>query len=68
MKLIKITLITMVVLLVTACTEDKYSRMSKQELTEKKRHCDSIPKKSAVFAAGCENIRKEIERRKEQKK
>ena len=64
MKLIKITLIILIGLLATACGGGKYSGMSDTELAEKKRHCDSIPKKSAVFANGCEKVRKEIERRK----
>jgi len=42
--------------------------MSDSELREKQRHCDSIPKKSTVFATGCENIRKEVERRREERK
>ncbi|WP_444994781.1 hypothetical protein [Aliikangiella sp. IMCC44359] len=41
--------------------------MSNSELAEKKRHCDSVPKKSTVFATGCENIRKEIQRRRKKK-
>jgi len=53
---------------VVACSESKYSKMTSAELTKKKRHCDSVPKKSTVFATGCENIRKEIERRKGKKK
>jgi len=67
-KLIKVTLTTLVGLLAVACGEGKYGRMSHSELSEKQRHCESIPKKSAVFANGCEKIRKEIKRRKNQKK
>ncbi len=48
-----------------ACGEGKYEKMSYSELKDKKRHCDSVPKKSAVFATGCENVDKEIERRKQ---
>ncbi|MCP3674543.1 MAG: hypothetical protein GY829_08780 [Gammaproteobacteria bacterium] len=65
MKLSKITLIILISLLATACGVGKYSGMSDKELAEKQRHCDSIPNKSAVFANGCEKVRKEIERRRE---
>ena len=68
MKLLKFALLTLAILVTTACSESKYEKMSYSELKEKKRHCDSIPKKSTVFATGCENIRKEIERRKEERK
>ncbi len=68
MKSTKYLLITLSVLLVSACSESKYEKMSYTELKEKQRHCDSIPKKSTVFATGCENIRKEIERRKEERR
>lgn len=54
--------------LITACSEDKFSGVSNSELTQKKRHCDTIKKKSPGFAVGCENIRKEIERRKQERK
>ena len=65
MKLAKIILIILISLLASACGGGKYSGMSDTELAEKQRHCNSIPKKSAVFANGCEKVRKEIERRKE---
>jgi hypothetical protein len=68
MKITKYLLLTVSILLVTACGESKYEKMSYSELKEKQRHCDSIPKKSTVFATGCENIRKEIERRKKERK
>jgi hypothetical protein len=68
MKTTKYLLITLTVLLISACGESKYEKMSYTELKEKQRHCDSIPKKSTVFATGCENIRKEIERRKKERK
>ena len=63
-KLFKVTFITLFCLQATACVEGKYSQMTDQELAKKQKHCDSIPKKSAVFANGCERIRKEIEQRK----
>jgi hypothetical protein len=68
MKITKYLLLTASILLATGCSESKYEKMSYTELKEKQRHCDSIPKKSTVFATGCENIRKEIERRKEERK
>jgi hypothetical protein len=68
MKIQKASLVTLLILLVTACGEGKYEKMSYKELKEKKRHCDSIPKKSAVFANGCEKISKEVLRRKNKKK
>jgi len=68
MKLIKASLIIIIALLSSACTEGKYSKMSNKELTEKQRHCDSVPKKSAVFANGCEQVSKEIKRRKKEAK
>lgn len=68
MKFIKFALFTMSVLLTVACTDSKYSKMSESELRDKQRHCDSVAKKSTVFATGCENIRKEIERRKEERR
>ncbi len=67
MKPNNIILIILINLLTVACTEGKYGGMSNSELAEKQRHCDSIPKKSAVFANGCEKIRKEIKRRKAEK-
>jgi hypothetical protein len=67
MKIVKIALLAVTALMVTAC-ESKYEKMSYSELKEKQRHCDSIPKKSAVFATGCENIRKEIEKRRKERK
>jgi hypothetical protein len=63
MKLITIILIG---LLTTACTESKLQSMSKSELAQKQRHCDSVRKKSPGFATACENTRKEIARRKTQ--
>jgi hypothetical protein len=42
--------------------------MSNSELAKKQRHCDTISKKSTSFATACENTRKEIERRKDQKR
>lgn len=68
MKFIKLTLSTTLILLAMACSDSKYSKMSESELREKQRHCDSVPKKSTVFATGCENIRKEIERRKQERR
>ena len=65
MKLIKVSLITLMVLLVAACNGGKYGGMSDSELAEKQRHCNSIPKKSAVFANGCEKIKEEIKRRRQ---
>jgi|GEM_PF-2485722 len=67
MNKLKYTFCTCIGLLLIACVEGKYEKMSDSELREKKRHCDSIPKKSAVFATGCENVRKELERRKKNK-
>ena len=67
MKLLKLVFVIMSVLLMVACTESKYTKMSDTELREKKRHCDSIPQKSTVFATGCENVKKEIKRRKKEK-
>ncbi|MDQ7050974.1 MAG: hypothetical protein Q9M92_16155 [Enterobacterales bacterium] len=63
MKLLKIMLCSVLLMLVISCGEGKYGSMSRSELTEKQRHCDSIPKKTAVFANGCEKIKKEIDRR-----
>ena len=68
MKSLKITLVILISLLVLSCGEGKYGKMSKKELAEKQRHCDSIPKKSAVFANGCEKIEEEIKKRRKQKK
>ena len=67
MKLIKITVFFLLGLLIAAC-DGKYAKMSDSELREKKRHCDSIPKKSAVFATGCENVVKELKRRREERR
>ncbi len=67
MKLLKITIYVLFGFSAAACSEGKYSKMSNSELAEKKRHCDSVPKKSTVFATGCENIRKEIQRRRKKK-
>jgi len=67
MKFTKIMLVAMTALLVLGCGEGKYESLSSSELAKKMRHCDSIPKKSAVFANGCEKISKEVERRRKQK-
>ena len=64
MKLNKIILVCLITLVATACSKGKYREMSKAELTKKQLHCDSIPKKSAVFANGCDKVLKEIKRRK----
>ncbi len=64
----KLLIISLTILLATACTEDKFSGLSNKELADKQSHCDSIKKKSPGFAVGCENIRKEVERRKKEKK
>lgn len=53
--------------LIAACAEDKFSGLSNSDLAKKKRHCDSIKKKSPGFAVGCENVRKEIERRRKER-
>ena len=66
MKLLKITLITIMTLLVLGCGESKYEAMSNSELKKKQKHCDSIPKKTAVFANGCEKISEEVKRRREE--
>ncbi len=50
-------------LLIVGCSEGKYSGLSATELAAKKRKCDSVPKKSAVFANGCEQISKEVSAR-----
>ncbi len=63
MKLIRTILITIITLLLFSCGKGKYEAMSNSELTKKQRHCDSIPKKSAVFANGCEKISEEVKRR-----
>ena len=64
----KLKIVILIGLLATGCTDDKFSGVSKQEMAEKKLHCDSVKKKSPTFAAGCENVRKEIERRKNERK
>lgn len=64
----RIFLVACLVSLLMACGGNKYEKMSDSELREKKRHCDSIPKKSPVFATGCENIKKEIKRRKKERR
>jgi len=46
---------------------DAFNSLNTCYQVKKQRHCDSIPKKSTVFATGCENIRKEVERRREEK-
>ena len=63
MKFIKIALFIVVFLILQSCGKGKYESMSNSELTKKQRHCDSIPKKSAVFANGCEKISEEVKRR-----
>ncbi len=63
MKFLKITLITIITLLVLGCGESKFEAMSNSELKKKERHCDSIPKKSAVFANGCAKISEEVKSR-----
>jgi hypothetical protein len=63
MKLTKFTLIAIMTLLVLGCGEGKYASISNSELNKKKRHCDSIPKKSAVFANGCDKITQEVKSR-----
>ena len=68
MKPLKIALIILTCLLVVACGKGKYGSMSNSELAEKQRHCNSIPKKSAVFANGCDKVKKEIKKRKDSKK
>ena len=68
MKLIKISLIALMVFSIAACGEGKYGKMSNSELAKKERHCDSIPKKSTVFANGCEKVTEEIKKRRKQKK
>ena len=67
MNSLKITLMTIITLLILGCGEGKYASMSNSELTKKQRHCDSIPKKSAVFANGCEKISEEVKRRRKLK-
>jgi len=64
MKPSKISLIALTCLLIVACGKGKYGSMSNSELAEKQRHCNSIPKKSAVFANGCEKVKAEIKARK----
>ena len=64
MKFVNVLSMVFMAFTVSACVESKYEKMSNAELAKKNRHCDSIPKKSAVFANGCENIKKEIKRRK----
>jgi len=68
MKLIKISLMILVIFSIVACGKGKYGSMSDSELNKKQRHCDSIPKKSAVFANGCEKVAEEIKRRRDEKK
>ncbi|MCW8880122.1 MAG: hypothetical protein OQJ89_03730 [Kangiellaceae bacterium] len=68
MRLIKASLFFLACMLLAACSEGKYGNLTDAELREKKRHCDSIPKKSPVFATGCENIKKELKRRKDERK
>lgn len=64
----RVSAILLFAILLSACGKSKYEKMSNSELKEKQRHCDSIPKKSAVFANGCAKIEKEIERRRSEKK
>jgi len=63
MKFIKIMLNTMMTLFVLSCGEGKYASMSNSELTKKQRHCDSISRKTEVFANGGEKISEEVKRR-----
>ena len=67
MKLAKVSLFTVMTLLILSCGEGKYESMSNSELTGKNRHCDSIPKKSAVFANGCDKISEEVKRRRNER-
>ncbi len=67
MKIAKITLFTIITLLLLSCGGGKYESMSNSELKEKKKHCDSIPKKSAVFANGCDKISEEVKRRRSER-
>lgn len=67
MKLTKITITAMLAFLLLSCGGGKYESMSNSELKEKKKHCDSIPKKSAVFANGCDKITKEVKRRRSER-
>jgi len=68
MKLLKICLVVIVVFSTSACGKGKYEKMSLSELKEKQRHCDSIPKKSAVFANGCAKVEEEIKKRRKNRK
>ena len=68
MKLRKISLMILMVFSIAACGEGKYGGMSDSELNKKKRHCDSIPKKSAVFANGCDKVIEEIKKRRKNRK
>lgn len=68
MKRLKSIYFLLLSLLIFACSEGKYGNLTDAELREKKRHCDSVPKKSPVFAAGCENIKDELKRRKDERK
>ena len=61
----KLILVAMCSLLIAACSEGKYAGLTSEELKNKKHHCDSIPQKSAVFANGCDQITKEVKRRKD---
>jgi len=63
MKLLKVSFCMMSALFILNCGGGKYESMSNSELKEKQQHCDSIPKKSAVFANGCAKISKEVKRR-----
>lgn len=67
MKIMKLTLVVVIVLFAASCSEGKYGSLSKSELAAKKRECDSVPKKSAVFANGCEQVSKEIAKRRKKK-
>ena len=67
MKYTKLMITIVAGLLVMGCSEGKYSGLSASELVEKKRKCDSVPKKSAVFANGCEQVSKEVAKRRAKK-
>ena len=63
----KLIIIVLLGLTLVACSGDKFSKMSNQELANKKRHCDSIKNKAPGFAVSCENVRKEIDKRRKER-
>ena len=67
MKFIKIALFIIMPLFLVSCGGGKYESMSNSELKEKKKHCDSVLKKTAVFANGCEKISEEVKRRRKER-